>query len=1407
MPTVDTDTKRRRAASAPRVLIGARVRSSTDPIADSSQRVRGQFGQFDFDYVHDQNSGQEDVFYTTVRPLVHKLIEGKSSAILLYGAPKTGKTYTIEGVGAVGGHKEGLVPRAVALLHHLVQTSQHKGSLTVSQSALTTGVTPQLLDLQCPGAAPQKLPQNCDQCNPSHPHLHLHPIRHPNEIFQVLGSGKLVNSLGSPVSCSPSSHNWKGPALPVGPGTTHTILTIAFTRSCCNDMGAPEIAKLHFVELAAPPSKQARGGEGHKGGLAQAHALSKAYSSLTSVLLALKQQRRKQDQEAASVHIPWRECSLTKWLQEPLSGSSYVVLMGTVAAGSSNAGDTLATLNWLSRFRAEGSFHNEAVWISPDGDVEGSPHCHERRWPPGYMQWREHEHRRLHREGLLTHPQRPDFGDQAVAGDHCCETECQAPEEDEQRELKAARKALKKSLKELDSAEADRSHLQRQVSKLSQTLQVQVSALKREAARIRTHNEVHSAAKRQEHEKQVQLLQQQLKAAEEEHRSMQACLEASIQAAAAKEAAAAAAAKAEQAAVQAAAQAKQQQQSSAAAAAVAGAQPQLSCPGFQPLALPQQPPEQQVWQEFQGQRLLNTAGAAAAAQPSAAMQRFGWTDVGTACSASRTCISPTCGELPTYASRIHDMQDHINALNRSLADNRRSSPKRQHVHKSSKRISRKDKHGAQEHSKRQRSLSPQGPARGQTGVKTGVTDLFDSDAESDEELESSGGHSDASEASSDSDSLDGSRGRAAHKKLDLTTHKARADTAERNLAAAQDSLADTRQSLDTLQTHHLALKQHLEGAELHSQDSATQACEFAARVKELSADKEALVSELVTVNKSAAHSKQDFKCLVKCLKGSEPLQAITALLQESESDSGAKARSSELMWVMKRLCDHFKQNSGAQQQVAAFAADKQSLQEKLNQHLEAAQSSTAAMHAELSSLRDKAAMSEAAVTEAQKQAQQLSREVEQVTGEKAHAEQQVGELRAVQGQLELEVARLQHQLQGLEGQLQSEVGQLQEQLQAEVKRLQGQLQQARAEEEEAQEQRHAAKLHLSKFVKELDASTSEVSELESKLSAAQRRIQKQAEEQEEAESARAQQGQQLNALAQDMQALQSSLERMKQDRQQAYEEAGQAKARLGVCEHELSLARQEAEGRGRSGQALSAELHTLGRQNSALQQQLASVQAQLEETLDGRQAEERKRERAWKQAADEHATALLAVEARLAGKQREVAGLRDNNARLFSRFQDMREQLARSEDKVSHDKLRGWLDGMVEQFEEARQHNVLHSVLRSDDRWDSLQASARRTDSRSPLSGHRLHEDDAGLVAPVRTTSNVYAELTPLQSQKSEFANPYLSPARTVSYVPTTPLGKQVAASADAIRRRLLQTPASEARHAASQLESAKSVL
>ena len=44
-------------------------------------------------------------------------------------------------------------------------------------AALTTSVAAQLLDLQCPGAGPQKSPQSLDQGSPSQPTLHQYCIR------------------------------------------------------------------------------------------------------------------------------------------------------------------------------------------------------------------------------------------------------------------------------------------------------------------------------------------------------------------------------------------------------------------------------------------------------------------------------------------------------------------------------------------------------------------------------------------------------------------------------------------------------------------------------------------------------------------------------------------------------------------------------------------------------------------------------------------------------------------------------------------------------------------------------------------------------------------------------------------------------------------------------------------------------------------------------------------------------------------------------------------------------------------------------------------------------------------------------------------------------------------------------
>ena len=76
-----------------------------------------------------------------------------------------------------------------------------------------------------------------------------------------------------------------------------TLMLIMRRQVLCGCLqGAPETTRLHFVELAAPPNKQSRAGR--KGSLAQAQALSKAYSSLTGVMLALKQQRKQEQHNA-----------------------------------------------------------------------------------------------------------------------------------------------------------------------------------------------------------------------------------------------------------------------------------------------------------------------------------------------------------------------------------------------------------------------------------------------------------------------------------------------------------------------------------------------------------------------------------------------------------------------------------------------------------------------------------------------------------------------------------------------------------------------------------------------------------------------------------------------------------------------------------------------------------------------------------------------------------------------------------------------------------------------------------------------------------------------------------------------------------------------------------------------------
>lgn len=249
----------------------------------------------------------------------------------------------------------------------------------------------------------------------------------------------------------------------------------------------------------------------------------------------------------------------------------------------------------------------------------------------------------------------------------------------------------------------------------------------------------------EEHERQVQQLQQQLQLAQQEHCNLQARLEASKQAAAARKAEAAAAATAEKAALAAAAEAKKQRQAAAAAAAVAGAQPRRSCPGFQPLQLPQQQPVQlhqqqmpqqqpvqqqqlQILQEIEGQHLLSQAATGRRngspvpfTSPATAQQFVGPSTSGMSFSPGSYQAMPA-----GYAACVQDMQQHIHTLKGSMA--RHKHQKRHRQGHGKKHVDRTDRLQTDRHA--HKTLLPH-----QKDSRVALQGSFDSEADSDAESE------------------------------------------------------------------------------------------------------------------------------------------------------------------------------------------------------------------------------------------------------------------------------------------------------------------------------------------------------------------------------------------------------------------------------------------------------------------------------------------------------------------------------------------------------------------------------------------------------------------------------------------------------------------------------------------------
>ncbi|EFJ43029.1 hypothetical protein VOLCADRAFT_96773 [Volvox carteri f. nagariensis] len=343
------------------VRIRPPIRSGGPPLS-----IKGQYGQFAFDYVVEEGASQEVTFTECILPQVNNFLQGTSSTVLVYGASSTGKSYTLEG-GPPSARTEGAIPRAMhAICKNLAVVPKHRYKLYVTYCALSAGIEAQMVDLLAPGSPAVSLKDS--SASSALARLLHYQVDSHEEIYEVLRQGRTTRAAAfgggggggsaagaGPTSNSGASASGNGRASRPVTSAAHVMLNIQLTGFAAS--GEQLATNLTFVELAAPEAKDMMGYPATAdSGLTR--SLSLAYASLTAVVTALRGgsggngSRPTDSPSRGHTHVPWRDSPLTRWLKGCLDGSGSILAIATVAPGPEAAADTLATLSYVNRLRS-----------------------------------------------------------------------------------------------------------------------------------------------------------------------------------------------------------------------------------------------------------------------------------------------------------------------------------------------------------------------------------------------------------------------------------------------------------------------------------------------------------------------------------------------------------------------------------------------------------------------------------------------------------------------------------------------------------------------------------------------------------------------------------------------------------------------------------------------------------------------------------------------------------------------------------------------------------------------------------------------------------------------------------------------------------------------------------------------
>ncbi|XP_063338103.1 kinesin-like protein KIF22 [Pelmatolapia mariae] len=278
--------------------------------------------KYHFDVFHGEQTTQQEVFLSSVKPILPHILNGQNASVFAYGPTGAGKTHTMLG----SSEQPGVIPRAVREVFKLVKAKDASDGwdYSIGMSYLEI-YNEKVLDLLSPNS--QDLPIRED--------------KDKNILIPGLTHMNITNFADFDKHFVPATLNRTTASTKLNQRSSrsHAILLIKVVRTQQQLPHRQQTGKLYLVDLAGSEDNRRTGNQGIR--LKESGAINLSLFTLSKVVDSLN--------SGTSVRVPYRDSKLTRLLQDSLGGSAHSVMITNIAPEYKYYFDTFSALNFAAK--------------------------------------------------------------------------------------------------------------------------------------------------------------------------------------------------------------------------------------------------------------------------------------------------------------------------------------------------------------------------------------------------------------------------------------------------------------------------------------------------------------------------------------------------------------------------------------------------------------------------------------------------------------------------------------------------------------------------------------------------------------------------------------------------------------------------------------------------------------------------------------------------------------------------------------------------------------------------------------------------------------------------------------------------------------------------------------------------